>query len=180
VKEPNWKKCTEEEAWIYIATHLSKNGLSTVLVGGAVVSIYTEGAYRSGDLDFVLESFLTKNLSVLMAEIGFTDREGRHYRHPKCAHLSVEFSSPPVTIGDDGKIKPAIQKVDGYPIKMYTPTDCVRDRLASFIHFKARECLDQAVLVAKAHPVSLAKIRNWCRSERAEKEYDEFLRRLKE
>ncbi len=32
----------------------NKGGIDTILVGGAVVSIYTEGAYRSGDLDFIL------------------------------------------------------------------------------------------------------------------------------
>lgn len=36
----------------------------TILVGGAVVSIYSNGAYRSGDLDFVRASmFVTKRNS---------------------------------------------------------------------------------------------------------------------
>ena len=53
----NLKTCTEEELWKYIAVHLKSKGIDTILVGGAVVSIYSKGLYRSGDLDFVLGSF---------------------------------------------------------------------------------------------------------------------------
>jgi hypothetical protein len=34
---PNWKNCTEEELWHFVAFHLSKAGVESVLVGGAVV-----------------------------------------------------------------------------------------------------------------------------------------------
>lgn len=91
MKEPIWEKCTEKEVWEYVATHLAKNGIDTVLVGGAVVAIYTEGLYRSGDLDLVQ-----------------------------------------------------------------------LNRLASYIHFKALECLDQAVLVAQKHPHDRKKLQQWC------------------
>ena len=62
----NLKNVTEEELWRYVGTHLAKNDFDAVLVGGAVVSIYTDGAYESGDLDFVI-----KNLPKVMKEIGF-------------------------------------------------------------------------------------------------------------
>lgn len=58
----NLKTCTEEELWKYIAVHLKSKGIDTILVGGAVVSIYSKGLYRSGDLDFVLGSLFTKGL----------------------------------------------------------------------------------------------------------------------
>jgi 3-deoxy-D-manno-octulosonic-acid transferase len=32
------KVCSEEELWYYIASHLKRKGIDTVLVGGAVVS----------------------------------------------------------------------------------------------------------------------------------------------
>jgi hypothetical protein len=50
----DFKNCTEEELWKYVAVHLKKRNIDTILVGGAVVSIYSEGAYESGDLGFVL------------------------------------------------------------------------------------------------------------------------------
>lgn len=174
MKEPHWDFCTEEELWKYVAAHLLSAGIDTILVGGAVVSIYTEGAYRSGDLDFVLLGLLNQKLPEVMKSIGFEVREGRHYQHPKCKHLFVEFCSGPPGIGEDHQIKPAVVKVEGQNIKIYSPTDCIRDRLASYIHFKAPECLDQAVMVAKKHPFDLKKVRKWCESEGGKTQFEEF------
>lgn len=179
MKEPNWNSCTEEELWRYIATHLAKNGIDTILVGGAVVAIYTEGAYRSGDLDLVLLTYLNDKLPKLMAEIGFQVSQSRHYSHPQCKHLIVDFASGPPGIGEDYKIKPAEIKSDGQRIKIYSPTDCIRDRLASYIHFNALECLDQAVMVAKKYPFNRSKIKKWCREEGAVESFEEFERALK-
>lgn len=175
MKEPDWKNCTEGQLWRYVASHLASEGIDTILVGGAVVSIYTEGAYRSGDLDLVLTSYLPKKLPEAMAKIGFKVSESRHYSHPKCRHIIVEFSSPPAAIGDDYKIRPVEVKEAGKTIRLYSPTDCVRDRLASYIHFSARECLDQAVLVAKAHPIDAAKVEKWCKAEGAGDAFQEFI-----
>ena len=50
--------CTEAELWRFVASHLEGQGIGVVLVGGAVVAVYTEGAYRSGDLDFVDQAAL--------------------------------------------------------------------------------------------------------------------------
>lgn len=174
MREPDWKSCTEEELWKYVAAHLKKGGIDTILVGGAVVSIYSKGAYRSGDLDIVLLTFLSKRLPELMAQIGFKVSESRHYSHPKCKHLIVDFASGPPAIGDDYKIKPAVIKADGQTIKLYSPTDCIRDRLASYIHFNARECLDQAVLVAKQHTFNRSKVKKWCEDEGAPAAWEEF------
>jgi hypothetical protein len=52
MNEPDWKRCTEEELWHYVGWHLEGAGIRSVLVGGAVVAIHTEGLYRSGDLDW--------------------------------------------------------------------------------------------------------------------------------
>lgn len=64
MKEPDWKTCSEEQLWKYVAAHLAKNGIDTILVGGAVVAIYSEGAYKSGDLDFVLLSYWMAKFAV--------------------------------------------------------------------------------------------------------------------
>ena len=84
----------------------------------------------------------------------------------------------PVAIGDDYKIKPSEMKVEGQVIRLYSPTDCIRDRLASYIHFSARECLDQAVLVAKAHEFDMKKVKSWCLSEGAREAYEDFAKLL--
>lgn len=86
-----------------------------------------------------------------MKEIGFEKKDMRHYVHPDCKHLFVEFpGGPPLGIGEDNDITPDEVEVEGQVIKIFFPTDCVKDRLASYIHFKAPECLDQAVMVARA------------------------------
>jgi hypothetical protein len=175
----NLSICTEKELWEYIAVHLKRRGIDTVLVGGAVVAIYSKGAYQSGDLDFVKESILVTNLEESMNEIGFK-KKGRHFVHPKCKHIFVEFpGGPPLGIGEDNSIVPDEVEVEGTKIKILSPTDCVKDRLASFIHFKASEALDQAVLVAKNQEVNLTSIKRWCKNEGSEWAFDEFLKLLK-
>lgn len=62
MKQSHWQSCSEKELWEFVASHLARKGINTVLVGGAVVSIYSDGAYKSGDLDFVLESIFNKEL----------------------------------------------------------------------------------------------------------------------
>ena len=175
----NFKTCTEEELWKYVAVHLKKKGIDTVLVGGAVVAIYSKGAYHSGDLDFVKTSMFVTKLDETMNELGFK-RHGRHFIHPDCKHLFVEFpGGPPLGIGEDNSIVPEEVKVRGTVIKILSSTDCVKDRLATYLHFKAPEGLDQAVLVAKNQEVSLASIKKWCKGETALHIYDEFIRVMK-
>jgi len=170
----NFKNCSEEDLWHFVAVHLKKHGIDTVLVGGSVVSIYTNGAFQSGDLDFVTLNLFTNCLEEAMNSIGFR-KLGRHYVHPDCKHLFVEFpGGPPLGIGNDNRIIPLEIEVEGEKIKIYSPTDCVKDRLASYIHFKAEECLDQAVLVARHHPVDFKKIKFWCKGEGGDKEWNDF------
>lgn len=178
MKTPNWKTCTEEELWRFVGYHLSKSGIDSVLVGGAVVAVYSKGAYRSGDLDFVTQKGTNIDIQNVLEGIGFKKTRGRHYEHPECSHLIIEFPPGPISIGDDYKIKPDELDFEGQKIRIFNPTDCVRDRLASYIHFKARECLDQAILVAKSQPVNLEKIKAWCAAEGAKDVYVEFLKKI--
>ena len=175
----NLKTCNEKELWEYVAVHLKNNGIDTILVGGAVVSIYSNGAYHSGDLDFVKASMFVTKLEETMNELGFI-KHGRHFINPECKHLFVEFpGGPPLGIGEDNTIVPDEVEVNGTIIKILSPTDCVKDRLASYIHFKASECLDQAVLVAKNQEVNLGSIKKWCKNENALNTFEDFLKAFK-
>jgi hypothetical protein len=178
----DFSSCTVEELWRLVAAHLEKRGIGVVLVGGAVASVYTEDAYLSGDLDFVKEDLFVRQEHVdeVMAEIGF-QRKTRHYVHPECTQLFVEFVSGPVGIGEDTEIVPREVTQDGVTIKLLSPTDCVRDRLAGFIYHGGRDQMDQAVLVASAHPVEWATIEKWARGEApgSEEAYAELRRRVK-
>lgn len=114
-----------------------------------------------------------------MNELGFK-RHGRHYVHPDCKHLFIEFpGGPPLGIGEDNTIVPNEVEVNNTVIKILSPTDCVKDRLASYIYFKAPEGLDQAVLVAKNQEVNLTSIKKWCKGENSLYAFEEFLEALK-
>lgn len=186
----NLQKCNEEQLWEYVAVHLEKNGLDVVLVGGAVSSIYTQGQYPSGDLDFVIRSVFKEKLPKLLAKIGFLPSKGRgtlgrYYINPECPHLFLEFPSGPVSIGEDSNIVPAERTVDGVTIKLFSPTDCVKDRLASYIYHDnsgqyhgERKTLEQAATVAFRHPINLNEIERWCKVERKEEIFQEFIQEV--
>ena len=173
-----FKNCSEEELWRYVGKQLSRNGFDAILVGGAVVSIYSKGAYRSGDLDFIIQNLTKDKLPEVMGEIGFV-KEGRSYIHPKCSHLFVEFPPGPIGIGNDSNIRPRVEKSNKIEIKILSPTDCIKDRLASFIHFNSYEGMEQAVLVARSQPFNCLAVKKWCKNENRHDVFEEFTQLLK-
>lgn len=82
-------------------------------------------------------------------------------------------------VGDE-VIKEFSERVtNGNTLVLLTPTDCVKDRLAAFIHWKDQQGLVQAVMVAKAQPISLEKIKKFCASEGNLSAYEQFIARLR-
>lgn len=165
--EPDWRSCLEKELWLHVASHLEAAGISTVLVGGAATAVHLGGAYRSGDIDLLIDSFPPPNAKTLgraMEEIGFR-REGRHYRHPECRHLFVEFIQNSLHIGKDYRIEPQDWFAESVRVRTLSPTDCIKDPMASYVYFEARECLDQAALVAAANPIRWESVEEWAANE---------------
>jgi hypothetical protein len=68
----------------------------TTLVGGSVVSIYTDGRYVSNDLDFVTWR-QERQYKPLMEGLGFRKR-GSYWEHDD-TELLVQFVSSPVMVG---------------------------------------------------------------------------------
>lgn len=161
-----FNNCTEQELWEYVCTKLKDDGINTVLVGGAVAAIYSKGAYRSGDLDIVINSTIIndKKVAESMIKLGFS-KSGRHWIHPECKHLYIEFIRPPIAIGDDYRIIPIKRLINNSEIMILSPEDCVRDRLSSYVYFKAKECLDQAIMVAIEQNVNINDILDWAMTE---------------
>jgi hypothetical protein len=50
-------------------------------------------------------------------------------------------------------------------LKLISPTDCVKDRLAGYYYWDDQQCLDQAILVARDNPVDVKEIQRWSTSE---------------
>ncbi|GAA5483616.1 hypothetical protein [Haloferula sargassicola] len=180
MEEPDWKSCTEEELWRYVAWHLEGAGIRSVLVGGAVVSIYTDGLYRSGDLDLVPDDSGRTRLAPVLAEIGFKPSRSRYFKHPSCPHLFLEFPRGPVEIGEEFPVVPAEIKVKGRTLRLLSPTDSVKDRLAGYIHWKSRANFDQAVLICRhqRNAVELAAVRRWCAGEGGGEAFEELMESL--
>lgn len=182
MQPPDWTKCTEEELWRYVAWHLEGEGIGSVLVGGAVVAIYTEGLYRSGDLDMVPDDLGRNRLTTALAKIGFQPTQSRYFKHPECPHLFLEFPRGPVEIGEQYPVMPAEIELEGRTLRLLSPTDSVKDRLAGYIHWKSRANFDQAVLICRRQQgrVDLDAVRNWCIGEGGMFAFEELMGRLDE
>ena len=168
---------TIEELAALVSTTLEAAGISAVLSGGAVVSIYTNNEYESGDLDFI-SSASTVKIAEALRSLGF-ERRGRMFSHARTA-LFVEFPAGPLAIGEEliRGDEVAVRRTPVGTIRLLTPTQCVMDRLAAYIHWNDRQSLDQAVMVASSQPISLPKLDAWARREKAGEKLAEFKKRL--
>lgn len=160
---------------------LRERGIAVVLVGGACVSVYSGNRYQSSDLDLVTYSELP-NLTKARAEIGFR-RDGRGFRRDDCEFV-LDLVAPPFAVGQD-LVDPdggtRVIQTEAGTLRLLTPTDCVRDRLAAYDHWSNPQSLEQAVLVAraKATDIDLELIEHWSGREGHSKEYAVFLERLR-
>lgn len=46
MKEPDWASCTEEPLWKHVAPYLASRDIQTLLVGGSVVAIMIDHAFK--------------------------------------------------------------------------------------------------------------------------------------
>lgn len=164
-----------EEVAALVCSTLDKYGIAVALSGGAVVSIYTENAYESYDLDFITLG-IARKVDDAMDECGF-HKEGRYWVHPNSRYW-VEFPPGPVQVGDTTVTEFATKSTKFGKLRLLAPTECVMDRLAGYYHWQDPQGLQQAVLVAAAHEVDLRRIEEWSRRERAETQFQMFLNEL--
>jgi len=179
------KKMGLEALAQYAYNGLKKAGIDVTLSGGACVSIYTENAYQSGDLDFIrqLHDGFDK-VTRAMESLGFK-REGRHFTHPDSVFF-VEFPPPPISVGNEPprSIVENVLKTDlgEIPVKMLSPTDCVKDRLCGYFYWNDLQCLEQAIMVAVARgkDVDMKELERWARQEGMRERFSAFEGRLRE
>jgi len=154
----------------HVAEHLRQSGINVVLTGGSCVSIYTDNRYQSNDLDFIeVGRSSRKKIAGILSEIGFQERD-RYFTHPDTPFF-VEFPAGPLAIGDEPVHKVAQMEFSTGTLRLLSSTDCVKDRLAHYYHWKDRQCLDQAVMVALDSDVDLEEIERWSRHEGMEEEF---------
>jgi hypothetical protein len=162
----------------FVCTHLKNNGINVVLSGGACVSLFTENEYQSFDLDFI-ENVVTsrKKIREVLQKIGFIE-EHRYYKHPD-TNFFLEFPPGPLSIGDE-PVREIIEKEFSTGVlKLLSPTDCVKDRLAAYYHWNDRQSLQQAILVAQTCDIDLDEIERWSIKEGKSREFADIRDRLR-
>lgn len=150
----------------FVQGHLRNKGIDMVLSGGACVSILTQNRYESMDLDMIHTSLLKpkrKLIRAAMSKIGFVE-DGRYFKHPE-TNIFVEFPDGPPAVGEE-PVKDIHELHESTGIlKIISPTDCVKDRLAGYYHWNDQQCLDQAILVSQGNYVDIKEIQRWSMSE---------------
>jgi hypothetical protein len=162
----------------FICQAMENADVTVTLTGGACVAIYSRGKYVSDDLDFIEEGPVPRQkVRQVMASLGFTER-GRHFVHPNTKFL-IEFPNGPLMVGDQRIVEVRKRRTPSGVLRLLSPTDCVKDRLAAFFHWKDRQSLQQALMVARAQPIDLRDIRKWSKSEGMETRFREFEQHIK-
>jgi hypothetical protein len=154
------EKMSRGELAAFVQSHLRSKGIQVVLSGGACVSIYSNDMYVTRDLDLVnIYNVKRSKIRSAMQDIDFFE-EGRYYKHPKAKHL-VELPPGPLSIGEE-----AIRDVNEIEfstgtLRLITPLDCVKDRLAAYYYWGDKQCLVQAQWIVEKHDIDLTEIRRW-------------------
>lgn len=128
--------------YIVFATITSKiQGKKPILVGGSAVEFYTQGAYKSLDLDVIARK---KELEPTLKAMGFK-KSGRHW-------FNEDVSLEIVSSHTKEKVKKV--KIEKYTIHMISVEDLIVDRLNACKHWKSQlDCEQAEYLITAYYPV---------------------------
>lgn len=148
----------------YVCSHLDSKGIHVVLSGGGCVAIYASDRYSSMDLDFIDRLSTTRRqLREALAELGFSENN-RYFTHPDTPFF-LEFPTGPLAVGGEPVAVIEELHLETGILRLLSPTDCVKDRLAAFYYWNDRQCLQQAIWVALERDVDWDEIERWSRQE---------------
>lgn len=168
-----------EEVAAIVSAALENSDITATLSGGAAVTIFSDNAYQSADLDFVT-SESNKIILATISKLGFEQSQNtRMFEHPN-SEWYVEFPPGPLGFGDtyiDARKIPMLNTKYG-PIRIITPTLCVIDRLAAYWYHMDRQTWDQAIEVAKRQDIDWDYVYSWAKSETQSKDEIDKLRNL--
>ena len=165
---------TQIEVAAYVQSHLEKHGIHVVLSGGAAVSYFCDNRYNSADVDLVnVYTVRRSRIQTAMAEIGFIE-SGRYFKNPDTPFI-VEFPPGPLTVGVEPVKEIRNVELATGTLRIISPTDSVKDRLAAYYHWGDEQCLYQAALIRDSVEIDLEEIERWSRREGKENECKVFL-----
>jgi hypothetical protein len=160
---------------------LQTHGIIAVLTGGSAAAAHAPHAYTSHDADFILQrDEPLAEIAAALLSIGFKrDGKSRIFSHPDTA-FTIDFPRGPLAVGGDYVHETAILTREGMTLRLLSPTDCVRDRLAHFYHWDDFTALKAAVAVAaaKTDDIDMDLLRSWSEREDNLNKFTEFERRL--
>ena len=168
---------TLEELATYVSEHLRQEGIEVVLVGGACVSLHTHNKYQTLDLDFV-ERYYTKRgaLKAALLKIGFNETK-RYFTHPDTNYF-LEFPKAPITVGNEPVAHFETRSNQFGTLVLLSATDICKDRLAAFFYWNDKQCLSQAVNIARDQNVDLSDIKRWAEKEGESEKFLQFLKQI--
>ena len=174
---------TLAEVCFRVSEALGSRGISCVLTGGSAASLYAPQTYMSRDADFILAADdALDDVAKAVATLGFQrDGKSRIFAHPN-SPFTLDFPKGPLAVGGDYVHETHTLERDGMRLRILTPYDCVRDRLAHFYFWNDYTALDAAVGVAgrRAHEIDADALRAWTERESPAllEKFAEFERRL--
>ncbi|MFH1387189.1 MAG: hypothetical protein ABIH50_05950 [bacterium] len=162
---------------VFVSTQLRKYRINAVLTGGSCVTIYSKNEYQSLDLDFVTSAvdLHGKKIKAVMAEIGFELAAQGFFAHPKCPYI-IEFLSPPLSVGREPVKSVRKIKTKVGELRLLSPTDCVKDRLAAYFHWNDQQSLGQALMVYRQQKIDLKELKRWAIVEGQNEKYQHFIK----
>ncbi len=171
------KGLTLEELGAVVCETLANHKIDAVLSGGSCVSVWTDNQYSSNDMDMITTTLTSQyQLSAALESIGFTrSGKGRYYVHPD-TELGLEFPSGPLMLGDEHITEDRIHhlRTKTGTLRLLSPTDCVKDRLAAFYHWGDKQSWEQAVSVARRHTPDWVSLQRWHQAEGVQASYADF------
>lgn len=137
-----------------------------------------EREYISKDLDFIEQGTVPRrDIRAVLQGLGFTE-DGRYFVHPQTDFV-IEFPSGPLAVGDEPVGEVVTRSTSTGNLRLLSPTDCVKDRLAAFFHWNDHQALEQALVVAHVQLVDLEEIRRWSKAEGGTHGFETFHAALK-
>lgn len=90
----------------------------------------------------------------------------------------MDFVNPPIAVGHEAVHAFATLQTSAGTLRLLSPTDCVKDRLAAFFYWNDMQALEQAVLVGKAHQIDYKDLKKWAQIEGHIQKFKEFLKEV--
>ena len=158
----------------FVCSSLKEVGIITTLSGGFCTEIYSCGEYTSMDIDLINQYNESHKLIVkTMKQLGFM-QDGRYFYHDD-AEYAIEFPSGPPAVGDELITDVAEIQTDAGVLRLLTPTDAIKDRLAAYYHWNSERTLEQALWIAQKNSFDMDSIKQWSDKEGMNDKFEIFM-----